>query len=111
MTRPSGFAANHGGAERAVVVMVRNALRPKRDRAVMPVLKPVTIRGWLEGQGIAEFAQPTICLVNGRAVLRAEWSVLVIRPGDVVCFVTLPHHIPSLDGQAIESHYISFGNP
>jgi hypothetical protein len=75
----------------AVVVMVRNALRPERDRTVMPVLKPVTVQGWLEGQGIGEFAQPTICLVNGRAVLRAEWSVLVIRAGDVVCFVALPH--------------------
>jgi sulfur carrier protein ThiS len=75
----------------AVVVMVRNALRPERDRTVMPVSKPVTVRGWLDGQGIGEFIQPTICLVNGRAVLRAEWSVLVIRAGDVVCFVALPH--------------------
>ena len=74
-----------------VVVLVRNALRPERDRSVMPVLKPVTVRGWLDGQGIAEFAQPTLCLVNGRAVLRAEWAVLVIRAGDVVCFVALPH--------------------
>jgi hypothetical protein len=74
-----------------VVVMVRNALRPERDRAVMPVLKPVTIRGWLDGQGIAEFAQPTICLINGRAVLRAEWTLLVIHAGDIVCFVALPH--------------------
>jgi len=74
-----------------VVVMVRNAFRPERDRQVVAVPKPVTIRDWLEGQGIAEFAQPTICLVNGRAVLRAEWTLLVIRAGDVVCFVALPH--------------------
>ncbi|MEO5338553.1 MAG: phage tail protein, partial [Magnetospirillum sp. WYHS-4] len=75
----------------ATVVMVRNALRPERDRQVMAVAKPVTIRGWLDGQGIAEFSQPTICLVNGRAVLRAEWALLVIHAGDVVCFVALPH--------------------
>lgn len=75
----------------AVVVMVRNAFRPERDRESVPVLESVTIRGWLDGRGIAEFTQPTICLVNGRAVLRAEWSMLVIRSGDVVCFVALPH--------------------
>ena len=75
----------------AVVVMVCNALRPERDRQVMAVTKPVTIRGWLDGQGIAEFGQPTICLLNGRAVLRAEWSLLVIHAGDVVGFVALPH--------------------
>ncbi|MBF0355952.1 MAG: phage tail protein [Alphaproteobacteria bacterium] len=75
----------------AVVVMVRNAFRPERDRQVLAVKHPVTIRGWLDGQGIAEFPQPTICLVNGRAVLRGDWSLLVIRSGDVVCFLALPH--------------------
>lgn len=74
-----------------VVVMVRNAFRPERDREVVPVPEPVTIRGWLDARGIDQFAQPTVCLVNGRAVLRAEWPLLVIRSGDVVCFVALPH--------------------
>ena len=75
----------------AVVVMVRNAFRPERDREAAAVPKPVTIRGWLDGRGITEFAQPTICFVNGRPVLRVEWSLLVIRAGDVVCFIALPH--------------------
>lgn len=92
MTRTRGEEGRRPDRDKVgTVVMVRNALRPERDRSVMPVLKPVTIRGWLDGQGIAEFSQPTICLVNGRAVLRAEWAVLVIRSGDVVCFVALPH--------------------
>jgi hypothetical protein len=48
------FVAAHK-AGLATVVMVRNALRPERDRTVMPGLTPVTVRGWLGGQGIAEF--------------------------------------------------------
>lgn len=74
-----------------VVVLVRNAFRPERDREVVPVPEPLTIRDWLDARGIAEFTQPTVCLVNGRAVLRAEWPLLAIRSGDVVCFVALPH--------------------
>jgi sulfur carrier protein ThiS len=71
--------------------MVRNAFRPERGREVVAVSQPVTIQGWLDARGVAEFAQPTICLVNGRAVLRAEWPLLAIRSSDVVCFVALPH--------------------
>ena len=39
-----------------VVVLVRNAFRPERDREVVPVPEPVTIRVWLDARGIDEFA-------------------------------------------------------
>ncbi|MBO6773785.1 MoaD/ThiS family protein, partial [Thalassospira sp.] len=74
----------------AAVTMVRNPFCPDRDREVCPVLAPVTVRGWLDDQGIVEFDRPTICLYNGKSVLRADWSSTVISDGDVVAFVTLP---------------------
>lgn len=88
----------------AAVTMVRNPFCPDRDREVCPVLSPVTITQWLDDQGIQEaragvartgtkpdwFDRPTICLHNGKAVLRADWSSTIITDGDVVAFVTLP---------------------
>ena len=102
----------------AAVTMVRNPFCPDRDREVCPLLSPVTITQWLDDQGVQEarvsrtvdpvdrrkpaqrvartgtktdwFDRPTICLHNGRAVLRADWTTTVISDGDVVAFVTLP---------------------
>jgi len=88
----------------AAVTMIRNPFQPDRDREVCPVLSPITIAQWLDDQGIQEartgvartgtktdwFDRPTICLHNGNAVLRADWSSKVIADGDVVVFVTLP---------------------
>ncbi len=87
-----------------VVVMVPNPFLPRLGREVVPVPTPITIREWLEAHGIQEartggartgtnedwFAHPTICLHNGRAVLRADWGRTLIGEGDVVAFVTLP---------------------
>ncbi|CAM3634882.1 hypothetical protein TH8_08675 [Thalassospira profundimaris] len=74
----------------AAVTMVRNPFCPDRDREVCPVLSLTTVRGWLDNRGVGEFDRPTICLHNGRAVLRADWTTTVIADGDVVAFVTLP---------------------
>lgn len=74
----------------AAVTMVRNPFCPDRDREVCPVLSLTTVRGWLDDRGIREFDHPTICLHNGKAVLRADWPSMVIADGDVVAFVTLP---------------------
>lgn len=75
----------------AAVVMMNNPFLPGRGREVLPVTRVVSVRGWLDGKGIAEFDRPTICLHNGQAVLRADWPVTVIGNGDVVTFVALPH--------------------
>jgi hypothetical protein len=58
---------------------------------VLPVARLVSVRDWLDGEGIVEFDRPTICLHNGQALLRADWSATVIADGDVMSFVALPH--------------------
>ena len=75
----------------AAVTMMHNPFQPDRDREVCPVLAPIPVRGWLDAQGIRDFDRPTICLHNGRSVLRADWPTTVIQDGDVVAFVALPH--------------------
>lgn len=49
-----------------------------------------TVRGWLNERGIAEFTKPTVCLVDGEAVLRKDWELVVISKETVVSFITLP---------------------
>jgi hypothetical protein len=77
-------------ARPGVVVQLANAFDPSRHRIIEPVPVPVSVRGWLDARGIAEFPQPTICLFNGAALLRAQWTETVIGPGDVCAFVALP---------------------
>jgi len=74
-----------------VVIHVANAFNPDRNRLVEPVSQACTIREWMASQGIEEFSQPTFCLFNGEALLRAEWGRTVIGSGDVCTFVALPH--------------------
>lgn len=40
--------------------------------------------------GAEEFARPTICLHNGRPLLRNQWGRVQVHSGDVVSFATLP---------------------
>ena len=72
------------------VVMLRNPFRPDRDREVVAVAEPLSIRAWLCGQGIGEFECPTICLRNAEPVLRERWNDTLIADGDLVAFVPLP---------------------
>ena len=74
----------------ATVTLHHNPFQPERNREVHEVIGQPTLRGWLDERGIQEFTLPTICLVNGEPVLRAEWSQLVIAPGMQVAFVALP---------------------
>jgi sulfur carrier protein ThiS len=75
----------------ACVVMMNNPFLPGRGREVLPVARPVSVRGWLDDEGVAEFYRPTICFHNGRALPRADWDSTIIDNGDVVAFVALPH--------------------
>ena len=48
----------------------------------------VSIWEWLQSTypNFTEFPVPTICVVNGKARLRQEWTQ-VIQPGDIINFV------------------------
>ena len=86
------------------VVMLRNPFRPDRDREVIAVTEPLTIRDWLDARGIREtgtgeartgrrqdwFDHPTICLRNGSPVLRGSWDDTFIAENDLIVFVPLP---------------------
>ena len=72
------------------VVMLHNPFRPERDREVIAVAEPLTIREWLGERGIDEFDHPTICLRNASPVLRGRWGETEIGENDLVVFVPLP---------------------
>jgi sulfur carrier protein ThiS len=74
----------------AHVVMLHNPFQPERNKDVFPVEERISIRGWLDQKGIEEFSRPTICLVNGQAVLRGAWAMTHITDQDVIAFVGLP---------------------
>ena len=67
-----------------------NAFMPNRDRAIRPVTRARTVRGWLDAQGIDEFAAPTMCLYNGAPLMRPEWHSTVIGRGDICAFTPYP---------------------
>ena len=86
------------------VVMLHNPFRPDRDREVIAVAEPLSIREWLDEQGIREagtgeartarrqdwFDHPTICLRNGSPVLCGRWDDTFIAENDLIVFVPLP---------------------
>ena len=72
------------------VVMLHNPFRPERDRDVVAVTEPLSIREWLDERGIEEFDHPTICLRNASPVLRGSWDETFVADGDLVVFVPLP---------------------
>jgi len=77
--------------DRAWVYEVENAMRGLDDAIRHEIAQPTTIRQWLEDQYAPdwEFPAPTICLLNGRPLLRADWTH-AIKPGEVVTFVRVP---------------------
>ena len=73
----------------ASVIWLRNPFQIDA-REVYPVTPGSTVQDWIESQGFAQFALPTVCIVNGTPLLRADWGVRQITAGDVIVFVALP---------------------
>ena len=74
----------------ACVVMISDPFKTEQGRSVVPVTHALSVRDWLNEQGIVEFQNPTLCQHNGLSVLRADWSNTIIRDGDIVTFLPLP---------------------
>lgn len=74
----------------AYVHILHNPFMPERGREFFAVDQPMSVREWLDRQGIEEFERPTICLLNGEAVLRSQWHKITIGLSDIVTFIALP---------------------
>lgn len=75
----------------AHIVEVYNPFKPFEDTRRHEHPGGITVRDWLSATypGFREFTHPTLCLVNGQPLLRADWPTYVIKPNDVVNFVVL----------------------
>ena len=74
----------------SAVIMLRNPFQPNQREVheVLPSSPHLSIRQWLQSQGITEFEAPTLCLKDGVPVLRADWATT--RIDGILVFVTLP---------------------
>ncbi|MCP4536943.1 MAG: phage tail protein, partial [Chloroflexi bacterium] len=70
--------------------MMNNPFAPGEAPVITPVSHALTVRDWLDSNGIVEFHDPTVCFHNGLSVLRAEWPTTVIGNGDIVTFLPFP---------------------
>lgn len=75
----------------AFIIETPNPFEPLTGIKKHRVSGGVTIRQWLQSQfpGFTEFEMPTICVVNGEAVLREGWDYC-IEEGDVINFIAIP---------------------
>ena len=72
-----------------LVFCAQNPLSPLETSLTYPVNQPITIRQWLDNQGITEFGIPTICYYNGVPTLRAQWLSTIIQDDDRVIFMPI----------------------
>ncbi len=82
------------------VVHIKNPFDPFQDRRVERVTDRLTVRQWLDLNGIEEFDQATVCIINGVGVMRDEWALTTIGPNVVCVFMALP-----LDGGGKKSPF------
>lgn len=74
----------------ASVAIIHNPFQPSLHRENYPVYEDISIREWLDNQGITEFDIPTICLINNKPVLRKDWNNTFITEETVVTFIAIP---------------------
>ena len=74
----------------AHVVICHNPFLCERGREVVAVNYPITIAKWLDNTHAVTLELPTICLINGNALLRQDWQTTIINTHDVITFVVLP---------------------
>lgn len=74
----------------ALVVEVTNAFNPQEDLIYHNLTEQISIQDWLVQRfgSFTEFPHPTICLLNGSPLLRAQWGYQ-IKDTDTVTFVRL----------------------
>ena len=75
----------------AYIIETPNPFQPVTDVKKHEHPGGITIREWLQSQypGFIEFELPTICVVNGQAMMRKDW-IHMIQPKDVINFVAVP---------------------
>lgn len=73
------------------IIEITNPFQPHSDAIHSDIEAGHTILGWLQSRnpGFVEFDRPTVCTVNARPLLRAEWQTYVMQDGDIVQFVAL----------------------
>jgi hypothetical protein len=74
----------------SAVIMLRNPfqLNQREVHEVLAASPHLSIRQWLQSQGITEFEVPTLCIKDGAPVLRADWATT--RIDGILVFVSLP---------------------
>lgn len=70
------------------VVQYKKPLDPG-DRKITVLDQPLTIREFLDQEGIKEFHQPTICRFNDGLILRKDWPKVTIGENDIVNFIPI----------------------
>src|SRR6185503_12616400 len=78
----------------AVIVETPNAFEPLIGLRKHVHPGGISIREWLNltYPGFIEFTQPTVCMVNGQAMLRRDWD-REIKPNDVVNFIAVTGYV------------------
>lgn len=78
----------------AQIIFISNPYEPFKDTKTCTVAfgrrwrkTPVRLDGWLKANRIPAFTRPTICLFNGKPLMRKQWN-RKIKPNDVINFVT-----------------------
>ncbi len=92
----------------AHIVILHNPFLCERGRELLAVDHSITIATWLTQTNIVTFELPTICLVNGNAVLRQDWQTTIIGVNDVITFITLPQGSGG-GGKILRSVLINYG--
>lgn len=74
----------------ALIVEITNPFSPQDDLIYTNVDNPISIQDWLVERfgSFTDFPHPTICLLNGSPLLRAQWGY-EIKDADTISFIRL----------------------